>query len=502
MLRVLYQSEEVLPLLASEKKSSNEVNVGEQVIAYPIAVIFVLISKFLEALGANGIRTVLALYLRDDLYVSESLATIILHIFNFFSQFCPIFGAILADSYIGNVKSISFFFVLYAFGWIGLFATSFPVPVSVILPVIVSLLFIATGNGSIRACVTSLGALQFRLPEQSDDLAKYFSHYYFAYYAGIFLSKILPPSIRSHTKCFGKSDCYPAVFGTLALIFFTSWMVFLYGKLYYRREYPAQENIVLRVCGCMKHAIRTRLSGVNLNKAHWLDYSVDKYDVQFVEDVKQLIKVAQLFLPLPIYWAMLAQQDSSWTFQATQMNTQILGYRLEPDQAKAMGPIFLFTLIPLWQYLVYPVLNRCGIFIHPLHSVAIGGLCSAFSFIFSGFLQVQIENSPPQTLHIIWQAPQFMMLMLGELFLSIPGLQFAFTQAPASMKSVLTASWFVNNAVGNLIVVAITEFKFVNLQSSEYFIYAIMMFASMIVFTIMACDYIKSRISPTPSDNP
>lgn len=179
------------------------------------------------------------------------------------------------------------------------------------MPVIVSLLFIATGNGSIRACVTSLGALQFRLPEQSDDLAKYFSHYYFAYYAGIFLSKILPPSIRSHTKCFGKSDCYPAVFGTLALIFFTSWskyklyfsmtfiklifsdflVVFLYGKLYYRREYPAQQNIVLRVCGCMKHAIRTRLSGVNLNKAHWLDYSVDKYDVQFVEDVKQLIKV-------------------------------------------------------------------------------------------------------------------------------------------------------------------------------------------------------------------
>lgn len=48
----------MLPLLASEKKSSNEVNVGEQVIAYPIAVIFVLISKFLEALGANGIRSV------------------------------------------------------------------------------------------------------------------------------------------------------------------------------------------------------------------------------------------------------------------------------------------------------------------------------------------------------------------------------------------------------------------------------------------------------------
>lgn len=49
--------------------------------------------------------------------------------------------------------------------------------------------------------------------------------------------------------------------------------------------------------------------------------------------------------------------------------------------------------------------------------------------------------------------------MVGELLLAIPGIQFAFKEAPNSMKSVITAVWFINNAFGNLIVVLITELK-------------------------------------------
>lgn len=72
--------------------------------SYPAGVYFVLCSKFFESFAANGIRSVLALYLRDSLLFSEDFSTMVLHIFNFFSQFCPIFGAILADCFIGNVK--------------------------------------------------------------------------------------------------------------------------------------------------------------------------------------------------------------------------------------------------------------------------------------------------------------------------------------------------------------------------------------------------------------
>lgn len=192
------------------------------------------------------ISAILALYLRDSLSFSEESSTSFYHIFNFFSQFCPIFGAILADSYYGNVKTIFYLFFLYSIGWIGMVTITYPftgLPMASVHPfrfhdlltilltgyiycrplVMSSLILISIGNGSIRACITSLGGQQFQLPEQSKQLDRFFSQYYFIYSVGILLSKIIPPAIRAHTQCFGKNDCYLAVFGSLATVFLGAW---------------------------------------------------------------------------------------------------------------------------------------------------------------------------------------------------------------------------------------------------------------------------------------
>lgn len=79
--------------------------------------------------------------------------------------------------------------------------------------------------------------------------------------------------------------------------------------------------------------------------------------------------------------------------------------------------------------------------------------------------------------------------MMGEVLLAIPGLKFSYTQAPKSMKSVLTAAWFINNAIGNLIVVAVTEIHPIETQSVEFFFYAAWMFLGIICFTILASNY-------------
>lgn len=59
-----------------------------------------------------------------------------------------------------------------------------------------------------------------------------------------------------------------------------------------------------------------------------------------------------------------------------------------------MGPILLFILIPLWQYICTPIIRRLfGREVKPLHSVTAGGVCSALSFICAGVLQVYINVS-------------------------------------------------------------------------------------------------------------
>lgn len=89
--------------------------------------------------------------------------------------------------------------------------------------IFIGLFLIATGNGNIRGCITSLGAQQFKVPEQNEQLSSYFTHYYVLYTWGVLLSKMIPPSVRAETHCFGKDDCYLAVFGVLAASFFFCW---------------------------------------------------------------------------------------------------------------------------------------------------------------------------------------------------------------------------------------------------------------------------------------
>ena len=44
------------------------------------------------------------------------------------------------------------------------------------------------------------------------------------------------------------------------------------------------------------------------NHKHWLDAAKDKYDSKLVEDIKVLLRVFALYLPLPILWTLFQQK--------------------------------------------------------------------------------------------------------------------------------------------------------------------------------------------------
>lgn len=161
-------------------------------------------------------------------------------------------------------------------------------------------------------------------------------------------------------------------------------------------------------------------------------------------------------------------------------------------QTKAIGGILLLLFICIWERIFVPLLNKWGRQIVPLRSVTYGGICAVLSFIFAGILQMKIQSNDSTIApkySILWQFPQYCLLMWAEVLISIPGLKFAFTQAPKTMKSVLTATWFLNNAIGNLIVVIVTEIKPFQLQSNEFFLYAGLMLVGITIFTGIASTY-------------
>ncbi|XP_037937512.1 peptide transporter family 1-like [Teleopsis dalmanni] len=72
---------------------------------------------------------------------------------------------------------------------------------------------------------------------------------------------------------------------------------------------------------------------------------------------------------------------------------------------------------------------------------------------------------------------------------SVTGLEFSFTQAPQSMKSVLQACWLLSVAIGNMLVVVIAELKFFESQAAEFALFAGLMIVDMFIFMLLAMGY-------------
>lgn len=66
-----------------------------------------------------------------------------------------------------------------------------------------------------------------------------------------------------------------------------------------------------------------------------------------------------------------------------------------------------------------------------------------------------ITITQPNSLHMVYMLPQYIIITMAEVMFNITGLQFAFTQAPLSMKALLQAGWLLSVAFGNLIVAII-----------------------------------------------
>jgi len=69
-------------------------------------------------------RAVLTIYMRNVLDFSDDLSTTIYHVFLLLCYSLPVFGGMLADSYIGKYRTIVYLSTIYALGNIVLTAAS------------------------------------------------------------------------------------------------------------------------------------------------------------------------------------------------------------------------------------------------------------------------------------------------------------------------------------------------------------------------------------------
>jgi dipeptide/tripeptide permease len=61
--------------------------------------------------------------------------------------------------------------------------------------------------------------------------------------------------------------------------------------------------------------------------------------------------------------------------------------------------------------------------------------------------------SVPNSISILWLLPQYLAISVGEVMFAVTGLEFSYSQAPPSLKSVVQAAWLLTTAMGNAIII-------------------------------------------------
>ncbi|XP_063972986.1 peptide transporter family 1-like [Diachasmimorpha longicaudata] len=129
----------------------------------------------------------------------------------------------------------------------------------------------------------------------------------------------------------------------------------------------------------------------------------------------------------------------------------------------------------------------------------LGGVYTLQTYVTDNDTRIVLTTvTPPNSVHIVWLLPQYIVITIAEVMFAVAGLQFAFSEAPSTMKSILVAAWLLTSAVGSLIVVIITGAKIFERQAFEFLLFAGLMCAGMLMLAIMAKSYQYKNFSNEP----
>ncbi len=201
-----------------------------------------------------------------------------------------------------------------------------------------------------------------------------------------------------------------------------------------------------------------------------------------------------LFAVIPVFWALFDQMATTWVILGGQMRaTSLLGYPINTETMQNTNSLFVMALIPVLSFFVYPALNRTRFFkTTPLRRMTVGMLLTAASFVICAMLQHSVDAShaagtPP--ISVWWMALPYFVLTLGEVLFSATGLEFAFSQAPASMRSTITSLWNLTTTAGNFLVVLVVALAQDFSSAERFLFFAALMAVVAVVFGIFSVFY-------------
>ncbi|CAG5104275.1 Oidioi.mRNA.OKI2018_I69.chr1.g1174.t1.cds [Oikopleura dioica] len=99
------------------------------------------------------------------------------------------------------------------------------------------------------------------------------------------------------------------------------------------------------------------------------------------------------------------------------------------------------------------------------------------------------RDSNPNTVNIALLLPQYFVITISEVLVSVTGLEFAYNQAPKTMKAVIQSFWLLTTCFGNIIDIFLVAAQMGDNQAQEYFYLAIIMLGTTSIFILLSIFY-------------
>jgi POT family proton-dependent oligopeptide transporter len=406
----------------------------------PPGIPYIVGNEAAERFNFYGMRAILVVFMTKYLVDSSGAlapmdgneATKWYHLFLASNYFFPAFGAILADAFLGKYRTIIWLSLVYCLGSVilafdqtrfGLFA---------------GLTLIALGAGGIKPCVSAHVGDQFG-PSNQHLVSRAFGWFYFSVNFGSFFSYLLIPVLLE--KPTGPIEWLPT---------------FISGPIYQFLQAYASPRLAFGLPAVLM-LLATWVFWMGRHKFAHIPPGGKTFlrDTFNREGLSTIGRLAIIFAFVAVFWSLWDQSGGEWVLQAEKMDRKFLGIEWLSSQIQAVNAIMILAFIPLFQYAIYPAINK--VFpLTPLRKIGLGLIVTGCSFLISGWIEGQIVAG--HTPNIGWQMPAYALLSAGEVMVSITALEFAYTQAPAHMKSIIMSLYLLSISAGNLFTALVYMF--------------------------------------------
>ncbi len=388
----------------------------------PKGIPYIIGNEAAERFSFYGMKAALVVFMTQYLHLmgdtvtdtmSDAKASEYMHLFVFAVYLTPIAGAIISDRFWGKYKTIISLSIVYCLGHAAL--AFMGVTGSAAMWLLAGLGLISVGAGGIKPCVSAHVGDQFG-ENNKHMLPNIFNWFYFSINLGTAISNMMIPWLL---EWFGPHWAFGVPGVLMAIATFLFWLG--------RREF-----------------IHVPTAGKSFTK-----------EIFAPAGIKLLLKLIGIFAFVAIFWSLFDQTASTWVLQAQDMNLNILGFNLLPSQIQTANPFFILLLIPLFTMVIYPTVEKI-VPLTPLRKIGAGLFLTVIAFSISAFIQEWIDAGEKP--HVIWQILAYLLLTSAEIMVSIVCLEFAYTQSPKSMKSMVMALFLLSVAAGNLFTSAVNSY--------------------------------------------